>query len=164
MKNNLFKFAALTLISITSLFTNISKAQTVDELLKDSSKKSEIIAAIAGNDALSGEVMDAIMSRHRDKMMSKMSGMMMNDKQMQPSMMMNMMDMADKDSSMCSMMMGMMSNHSNIMKHMGTMMPGKGMMNMQDNKKAATKKTTQNKPKAKKQSDKSSMNDMKMNK
>ena len=47
---------------------------------------------------------------------------------------------------------------------MGTMMSGQGMMNMKDNKKADTKKTTQNKPKAKKQSDKSSMYDMKINK
>ncbi len=162
MKNKLLN--CVMLIAITFLFTNISYAQTVDELLKDSAKKSEIITVIANNTDLSIEVVNAIMSKHQDKMMSKMSSMMMNDKQMHAPMMINMMDMADKDSSMCSMMMSMMGNHSNIMKHMETMMPCQGMMNMQGSKKASPKKTTNSYPQSKKQPSKSTMSDMKMNK
>lgn len=162
MKNILFKSALL--IAMLFLYCNIAIAQTAGDLLKDSTKKNEIIAAIANNDDLSNEVMSAIMSKHHTNMMSKMGNMMMSDKQMQPSMMMNMMDMANEDSSMCSMMMHMMSNHSNIMKHMGTMMPCQGMMNMQENKKGSAKKVTKVKPQAKKQPSKNDMSDMKMNK
>lgn len=135
----------VALIAVCSmLWSNGVQSQTARQLLKDNNKKQEIFNAIINDSALSKEFMDAMMKNPQccKRMMSNdgMMKMMMNDstkmhnmmdgnKDMQHMMMAQMMDMAEKDTSMCKSMMQMMKQKPSMMQ----MMKGMDSTNMPAN-------------------------------
>lgn len=84
------------------------------DMLKNEIQKKEIFSAIVNDDQLSSAMMDSLMNRHSEKMMSMMHSMMKDDQKMQMGMMNQMMEMADKDTTMCGNMMQMMMQKPNL--------------------------------------------------
>ena len=84
------------------------------DMLKNEIQKKEIFTAILGDDQLSSAMMDSLMQRHSDKMMSMMHSMMKGNQKMQMDMMNEMMTMADRDTMMCGNMMQMMMQKPNL--------------------------------------------------
>lgn len=117
----------------TMLLSNCAQSQTAQQLLKDKNKKQEIFSAIINDSALSKEFMGAMMKNPQcckrmmgdDGMMkmmmndsAKMHSMMHENKDMQDMMMKQMMDMCEKDTSMCKNMMQMMKQKPGMMQMM----------------------------------------------
>ncbi|MBA3648721.1 MAG: hypothetical protein H0W62_09250 [Chitinophagales bacterium] len=94
----------LILLAATLIYTGCTQPKG-SEMLKTDTQKREIFSSILNDDQLSSELMDSMLIKRHDLMMSKMNSMMTGDRNMQMGMMDNMMSMCSKDSAMCNMMM-----------------------------------------------------------
>lgn len=139
------KISSLLLLAAGFLYITSCTQPKAADMLQNDAQKSEIIAAILVNDAVSSELMDSLMIKHHEQMMMKMNSMMSGDKMMQGDMMGKMMEMCKSDSSMCKMMMDetmamcdadqgkcnmmmtSMKSHPNVMKSMKGMCDMEGM-------------------------------------
>jgi len=139
------KLSFIILLATGLQFITSCTQPTAKNMLENDAQKRDIISAILVNDAVSSELMDSLMIRHHDQMMTKMNSMMTGDKMMQGEMMGTMMDMCksndamcammmgktmdmcDADSTKCKMMMSSMQSHPNVMKSMQGMCDMKGM-------------------------------------
>lgn len=136
--NQFFHFTLLAIL-LTGC-TNKSEKVSIDEILKDQGNRNEIMAAIANDHMMMGEMRDQMMkSDHAMMMMGEnpemmkkmmgnhqmMMGIMKKDSTFTLGMMGNMMGMMQKDSVMCKMMCKMMDGD----KHMMGMMHKNEMMN-----------------------------------
>ncbi len=132
------KISSLLLLAAGFLYITSCTQPKAADMLQNDAQKSEIIAAILVNDAVSSELMDSLMIKHHDQMMMKMNSMMSSDKMMQGDMLGKMMDMCKTDSSMCKMMMGKTMDMCDMDKSKCSMMMGsmqehpKAMKTMQD--------------------------------
>ena len=139
------KISSLLLFASGFLYITSCTQPKAADMLQNDAQKSEIIAAILVNDAVSSELMDSLMIKHHEQMMMKMNSMMSGDKMMQGDMMGKMMEMSKSDSSMCKMMMNetmamcdadqskcnmmmtAMKSHPNVMKSVKEMCDMEGM-------------------------------------
>lgn len=139
------KLSFIILLATGFQFITACTQPTAKNMLENDAQKRDIISAILVNEAVSSELMDSLMIRHHDQMMTKMNSMMTGDKMMQGEMMGTMMDMCKSDDAMCAMMMGKtmdmcdadstkckmmmssMQSHPNVMKSMQGMCDMKGM-------------------------------------
>lgn len=131
-------------ILLLSVAVIISLTQCTSSTPDNTGSHSKAISEMMSNDAYMNEVMDSMRTKHPDVIQSTFVVLMKDNKQMQGSMMDNMMDMCkmdsvmckkvmgktmemcDMDKSKCSMMMGAMQDHPKGMKTMKDM----GMCNM----------------------------------
>ena len=123
-----------------SVLVIISITQCTNAKSDNTGNHSKAISEMINNDAYMNEVMDSMRTKHPDAIQSSYIFLMKDSKQMQGSMMNNMMNMSkmdtamckqmmdktmemcDMDKSKCTMMMGAMQNHpmgTKTMKDMG---------------------------------------------
>lgn len=139
---NLMKTFSLLLVIAVIYLSGCTQPDS-STILKDDARRKAIISELVNDDQSSTELIDSLLLKHHDEVMTKMNAMMGGDKRMQGAMMGNMMSMCKSDSSMCKMMMnetmamcdadqgkcnmmlGAMQSHPNVMKSM------KGICNME---------------------------------
>jgi len=133
----LLPFAFAILFSLTQCIN-----PALEKLISNAETRGKIISALMNDDAYMNEVMDSMMIKHPDvilstvfvlakndmhtqeNMMDKMTDMCKMDSSMCKMMMGKTMDMCEADQSKCKMMMGSMQSHPKVMKSM------QGMCNM----------------------------------
>jgi hypothetical protein len=133
-------------ISILFVFAGCQRKFDASSDLQDEQQRNEIFNAIINDHSYMDQFMQSMKGNNHAQMMMKgnkgMMGMMMTDtadvrnmmnmmqgnSQMMGSMMGQMMQMCNKDSTLRNNMMGMMMNHSDMMRSMMTRMNQAGLM------------------------------------
>ncbi len=115
----------IIILAVASLFYFSGCTQPkASEMLNNDAQKQEIFSAILSNDDACSEMIDSLMIKHHEQMMTKMNGKMNGNQSMQMGMMDNMMGMCNSDSSMCKMMMGKTMDMCDMDKSKCKMMMG----------------------------------------
>lgn len=95
----------MVLLATASICITGCMQHNMSDMFNDDSHRGEMFSEILQNDQWSSELIDSLMMKHHELMMTKMNDMMKSDQSMQMGMMDNMMSMCSTDSTMCKMMM-----------------------------------------------------------
>lgn len=115
-----FTKMALVIAGI-AMFASCQSKPDVNKILTNNETRKELIDSIAANSKMSGEMMDALMTRKNGKMMQEYHQNMMKMMKENPEMMKNMMEMSKSDSSMVCPMCGKMMRNDHMVDSMKKM-------------------------------------------